>query len=61
MIDRLSWLAVYPEIVLLAMACVILLVDLMVRGRLCSPTYLMSLLTLAAPSSNTPSIDRYPP
>ena len=43
MIDRLSWLAIYPEIVLLAMACVILLMDLMVKGRLRTPTYLMSL------------------
>ena len=33
MIDRLSWLAIYPEIVLLTMACVILLMDLMVKGR----------------------------
>lgn len=28
MIDNISWLAIYPEIVLLAMACVIALVDL---------------------------------
>ena len=28
MIDKLSWIAVYPEIILLVMGCVILLVDL---------------------------------
>ena len=28
MIDRLNWLAIYPKIVLLAMACVILLMEL---------------------------------
>ena len=28
MIDKISWIAVYPEIVLLTMACVIALVDL---------------------------------
>ena len=53
MIDRLSWLAIYPEIVLLAMACVILLMDLMVKGRLRTPTYLMSLLTLVAVAALT--------
>ncbi|MDO5086841.1 MAG: NADH-quinone oxidoreductase subunit N, partial [Comamonadaceae bacterium] len=46
MIDRFSWLAVYPEILLLAMTCVILLVDLLVKGERRTPTYLLSLLTL---------------
>jgi hypothetical protein len=32
MIDNISWLAVYPEIVLLVMACVIALVDLFVTS-----------------------------
>jgi NADH-quinone oxidoreductase subunit N len=32
MIDNISWLAVYPEIVLLVMACVIALVDLWVKS-----------------------------
>ena len=41
------------QIVLLAMACVILLVDLMVKGRLRTPTYLMSLLTLAVVAALT--------
>ena len=31
MIDKLSWIAVYPELVLLVMACVILLTDLFVH------------------------------
>ena len=29
MIDRFSWIAIYPEIVLLVMACVIALTDLL--------------------------------
>ena len=33
MTDKLSWIAVYPEIVLLVMACVITLVDLGVKSR----------------------------
>ena len=53
MIDRLSWLAIYPEIVLLAMACVILLMDLVVKGRLRMSTYLMSLLMLAVVAALT--------
>lgn len=33
MIDNISWLAIYPEILLLVMACVIALVDLGVKAR----------------------------
>jgi NADH-quinone oxidoreductase subunit N len=47
MIDALSWFAVYPEIILLVMACVIALVDLGVRDRGRKLTYVLSLLTLA--------------
>ena len=47
MIDKLSWIAVFPEIVLLVMACVILLVDLSVKTRHRTGTYVLSLLTLA--------------
>jgi NADH-quinone oxidoreductase subunit N len=47
MIDSLSWLAVYPEIILLVMACVIALVDLGVRSPGRTLTYVLSLLTLA--------------
>jgi len=47
MIDKLSWIAVYPEIVLLVMACVILLVDLGVRSARRNGTYVLTLLTLA--------------
>ena len=47
MIDALSWSAVYPEIILLVMACVIALVDLGVRDRGRKLSYVLSLLTLA--------------
>ena len=33
MIDRFSWIAFYPEIVLLVMACVIALVDLLDKSQ----------------------------
>jgi NADH-quinone oxidoreductase subunit N len=47
MIDKLSWIAVYPEIVLLVMACVIALVDLGVKSPQRTLTYVLTLLTLA--------------
>ena len=47
MIDNISWLAIYPEIVLLAMACVIMLVDLGVHSPRRTGTYVLTLLTLA--------------
>ena len=47
MIDNISWLAVYPEIVLLAMACVIALVDLGVHSHRRTGTYVLTMLTLA--------------
>ncbi len=47
MIDKLSWIAVYPEIVLLVMACVITLVDLGVTSPRRTATYVLTLLTLA--------------
>ncbi|GKT23444.1 NADH-quinone oxidoreductase subunit NuoN [Acidovorax sp. SUPP3334] len=46
MIDNISWLAVYPEIVLLVMACVIALVDLGVTSPRRTGTYVLTLLTL---------------
>jgi NADH-quinone oxidoreductase subunit N len=46
MIDKLSWMVVYPEIVLLVMACVIALVDLGVTSRQRTLTYALTLLTL---------------
>jgi NADH-quinone oxidoreductase subunit N len=46
MIDKLSWITVYPEIVLLAMACVIALVDLAVTSPRRTATYVLTLLTL---------------
>jgi NADH-quinone oxidoreductase subunit N len=46
MIDTTSWIAVYPEIVLLVMACVILLTDLFVKSPSRTATHVLSLLTL---------------
>jgi NADH-quinone oxidoreductase subunit N len=46
MIDTTSWIAVYPEIVLLVMACVILLTDLAVKSPSRTATHAMTLLTL---------------
>jgi NADH-quinone oxidoreductase subunit N len=47
MIDNISWLAIYPEIVLLTMACVIALVDLGVQSKHRTGTYVLTMLTLA--------------
>lgn len=46
MIDKLSWIAVYPEIILLLMACVITLADLGVKSRQRTFTYVLTLSTL---------------
>jgi NADH-quinone oxidoreductase subunit N len=46
MIDKISWITVLPEIALLAMGCVILLVDLSVKTPMRTRTYLMTLATL---------------
>lgn len=48
MIDKLSWIAVYPELVLLVMACLIALVDLGVKSPRRTLTYALTLLTLGA-------------
>jgi NADH-quinone oxidoreductase subunit N len=48
MIDNMSWLTVYPEIVLLVMGCVIALIDLNVKTPLRGVTYGLTMLTLAA-------------
>ena len=47
MIDNISWLAIYPEIVLLVMGCVIALVDLGVKSPRRTATYVLTMLTLA--------------
>ena len=47
MIDKLSWIAIYPEIVLLVMACIIALVDLSSNDPRRTRTYVLTLLTLA--------------
>ena len=46
MIDKLSWITVYPEIILLVMACVIALLDLGVRSPQRTRTYVATLMTL---------------
>jgi NADH-quinone oxidoreductase subunit N len=48
MIDNLSWVVAYPEILLLVMACVIALVDLGVKTPLRGTTYALTLMTLGA-------------
>ncbi|MDO4723548.1 MAG: NADH-quinone oxidoreductase subunit NuoN [Comamonadaceae bacterium] len=47
MIDRYSWVAVYPELVLMVMACAITLVDLKEKQRLRPSTHWLTLATLA--------------
>lgn len=47
MIDKLSLLTVYPDLILLVMACVIALFDLAVKGASRTPTYILTLSTLA--------------
>ncbi len=44
--DKLSWITVYPEVVLLLMACAIALVDLAVTTPRRTVTYVLTLLTL---------------
>ena len=43
----MNWLSIYPEIVLLAMACVVTLLDLFVTDPKRRPTYVVTQLTLA--------------
>ena len=45
-IDKLSWMTVYPELVLLVMACVIAMIDLGVTSPRRTLTYVLTLLTL---------------
>ena len=47
MIDNYSWITVYPEIVLLTLACLVTLVDLNVKSVNRTTTYALTLLTLA--------------
>ena len=46
MIDKLSWITVYPELVLLVMGCLIAMVDLAVTSRHRTLTYVLTLATL---------------
>jgi NADH-quinone oxidoreductase subunit N len=47
MIDKLSWITVYPEVILLMMGCAIALIDLGVKSPRRTLTYVLTLLTLA--------------
>jgi NADH-quinone oxidoreductase subunit N len=47
MIDKLSWITAYPEVVLMVMACVIALIDLGVKAPLRGTSYVLTMLTLA--------------
>ena len=40
--NEMNWLAIAPEIVLLAMACVVAMVDLWVTHPRRTPTYLLA-------------------
>ena len=46
MMDTTSWMTIYPEIVLLVMACVIALVDLFVKSPRRTATHVLTMLTL---------------
>jgi len=46
MIDATSWMAVYPEVLLLVMACAIALLDLFVTSPKRTTTYVLTLATL---------------
>lgn len=48
MIDRFSWVAIYPELLLLVMACAIALIDLLDKTKRRLPAYVLSVLTLVA-------------
>ncbi|PUE42540.1 NADH-quinone oxidoreductase subunit NuoN [Limnohabitans sp. Bal53] len=47
MMDNSSWMTMYPEIVLLVMACVVTLADLFVKSPKRTGTYVLTLATLA--------------
>ena len=46
--NQMNWLAVYPEVLLLAMALVVAMVDLWVTDPRRTPTYLLTQITLGA-------------
>ena len=47
MIDKLSWISVYPEIILLVMGCIIAIADLFVTSPRRTATYVLTLVSLA--------------
>lgn len=57
MIDKLSWISAYPEIILLIMACVIALADLGVTSARRTSTHWLTLVTLAVVAALEASYD----
>jgi NADH-quinone oxidoreductase subunit N len=53
MIDKLSWITIYPELVLLVMACIITLADLSPTDGRRTRTYILTMLTLAVVAALT--------
>ena len=47
MIDKYNWITVYPDLLLLLMACVIAMIDLGVKTPRRTGTYVLTLVTLA--------------
>lgn len=47
MIDKLSWIAVLPDLILLASTCAIAILDLWVKGQMRTRTYVMTMLALS--------------
>ena len=46
--NDMNWLAIYPEILLLVLTCVVALADLFVKDERRTPTYVLALLSLVA-------------
>ncbi len=58
--DNASWLTIAPELVLMVMACLITLVDLGVRSRTRTLTYVLSLITLVVVAAINLSLAQSP-
>ena len=56
MMNNVNWMTAYPEIFLLAMACLITLVDLWVKSPKRDLTYGLTMLTLGVVAVMKPSM-----
>ena len=54
--NDMNWIAVYPEMVLLGMTCLIALLDLFSTSPKRTATYLLSLATLAVVATMQPAV-----